>query len=45
MDRWVLAELAEVSAEADAALADFDAPHAGRRLAAFVDSGPLGPAA
>jgi isoleucyl-tRNA synthetase len=37
MDRWVLAELAEVSAEADAALADFDAPRAGKRLAAFVD--------
>jgi len=37
LDRWVLAELADVAAEADAALADFDATRAGRRLAGFVD--------
>ncbi|MGH8930053.1 MAG: isoleucine--tRNA ligase, partial [Egibacteraceae bacterium] len=37
MDRWILAELADVTAEADAALTDFDATRAGRRLAGFAD--------
>jgi isoleucyl-tRNA synthetase len=37
LDRWVLAELAEVTAEADGALADFDATRAGRRVADFVE--------
>ncbi|GAA4601889.1 isoleucine--tRNA ligase [Actinoallomurus liliacearum] len=37
MDRWILARLAEVTAHADAALADFDATRAGRGLAVFID--------
>jgi len=37
MDRWVLAELADVVATVDAALDDFDATTAGRRLAGFLD--------
>jgi isoleucyl-tRNA synthetase len=37
MDRWVLAELAETVGVVDAALEDFDATAAGRRLQAFVD--------
>jgi isoleucyl-tRNA synthetase len=37
MDRWVLAELADTVQIVDAALHDFDATTAGRRLSAFVD--------
>jgi isoleucyl-tRNA synthetase len=36
LDRYVLAELADVTAEVDAALDDFDVTAAGRRLAGFV---------
>ncbi len=37
MDRWVLAELADTVRAVDAALGDFDATGAGRRLTAFAD--------
>lgn len=37
MDRWILAELADVVATVDAALDGYDATTAGRRIAAFVD--------
>jgi isoleucyl-tRNA synthetase len=37
LDRWVLSELALVTAEVTAALEEFDTAAAGRRLAAFVD--------
>ena len=37
MDRWILAELAELVEAVDADLYAFDATGAGRRLAAFVD--------
>lgn len=37
MDRYVLAELADVLSEVDAALGDFDITRAGRRVAGFVD--------
>jgi isoleucyl-tRNA synthetase len=36
LDRYILAELADVTAEVDAAMADFDVTAAGRRLAGFV---------
>ncbi|MQA93624.1 MAG: isoleucine--tRNA ligase [Streptosporangiales bacterium] len=36
LDRYVLAELADVTAAVDAALADFDVTAAGRRLSGFV---------
>jgi len=37
LDRWALAELAEVTTEVTAALEVFDCPRAGRRLAQFID--------
>ena len=37
LDRWALAELAQVTAEVTAALEDFDTQSAGRLLAEFVD--------
>ncbi len=37
MDRWVLAELAALTAAVDAALARYDATEAGRLLSAFAD--------
>ncbi len=37
MDRWILAELADVVREVDAGLAVYDATAAGRRIAEFTD--------
>ena len=37
MDRYILAELTDATAEVDAAMADFDATRAGRRIAEFID--------
>jgi isoleucyl-tRNA synthetase len=37
LDRWLLGELHATVAEVDAALEDFDAPRAGRRLGTFLD--------
>jgi isoleucyl-tRNA synthetase len=37
MDRWVLAELADTVSTVDAALDNYDATAAGRRIAAFTD--------
>jgi isoleucyl-tRNA synthetase len=37
LDRWVLGELAQVTADVTAAMEGFDTAAAGRRLAAFVD--------
>jgi isoleucyl-tRNA synthetase len=37
MDRWILAELDDSVRVVTAALEEFDAPHAGRRLERFVD--------
>jgi isoleucyl-tRNA synthetase len=37
LDRWILSELTQVTTDVTAALEDFDANAAGRRLTAFID--------
>jgi isoleucyl-tRNA synthetase len=37
LDRWILSELTQVTADVTAALEEFDTSAAGRRIAAFVD--------